>query len=64
MLRIQMESYLNSKCVFMFKKIQLSVCFINYDDIWGSGGIASPLLTSALDGDESVAPRPSRFTPG
>jgi hypothetical protein len=30
----------------------------------GSGGIAPPLLTSALDGDEWSTLRPGRFTPG
>jgi hypothetical protein len=30
----------------------------------GSGGIAPPLLTSALDGGEKLASRPSLFTPG
>jgi hypothetical protein len=29
---------------------------------WGSGGIAPPFLTSALDGDEWSASRPGRFT--
>jgi hypothetical protein len=31
--------------------------------VWGSGGIALPLLTSALDGGEWTASRPSRYTP-
>jgi hypothetical protein len=31
---------------------------------WGSGGIAPPFLTSALDGGEWSASRPYRFTPG
>jgi hypothetical protein len=30
----------------------------------GSGGIAPPFLTSALDGDEWLALRSGRFTPG
>jgi hypothetical protein len=30
----------------------------------GSGGIASPFSTSALDGSEWLASRPCRFTPG
>jgi hypothetical protein len=29
-----------------------------------SGGIATPVLTLALDGDEWSASRPGRFTPG
>jgi hypothetical protein len=32
-----------------------------YSNVSGSGGIASPFLTSALDGDESSASRPSCF---
>jgi hypothetical protein len=31
--------------------------------IWGSGGIAPPFLTSALDGGEWSASRPGRYTP-
>jgi hypothetical protein len=30
---------------------------------WGSGGIAPPFLTSALDGGEWSPLRPGRFTP-
>jgi hypothetical protein len=30
--------------------------------VWGSGGIASCLFTSALGGSESLASRPGRFT--
>jgi hypothetical protein len=30
----------------------------------GSGGIAQPFLTSALDGVGRTASRPGRFTPG
>jgi hypothetical protein len=30
---------------------------------WGSGGIAPPFLTSALDGGEWSASRPGRYTP-
>jgi hypothetical protein len=36
------------------KKVQLSLCLINkapnHEEIWGSGGMAPPFLTSALDG--------------
>jgi hypothetical protein len=32
--------------------------------VWGSGGVATPFLTSALDGDEWSTLRPGRFTPG
>jgi hypothetical protein len=49
-------------------KVKLSLCLINsalcHEDIWGSGGIAPPFLTSALDGGEWSASRPCRFTPG
>jgi hypothetical protein len=33
-------------------------------ETWGSGGIAPPFLTSALEGVEWSAPRPSRVTRG
>jgi hypothetical protein len=33
-----------------------------HDDVCGSGGIAPPILTSALDGGEWLASRPGRFT--
>jgi hypothetical protein len=32
--------------------------------VWGSGGIAPPFLTSALDGGEWSASRPGRYIPG
>jgi hypothetical protein len=32
--------------------------------MWGSGGIAPPLLTLALDGGSWSASRPGCFTPG
>jgi hypothetical protein len=38
--------------------------FLCHEDLWGSGGIASPFLTSAVDGGEWSASRPGRFTPG
>jgi hypothetical protein len=34
-----------------------------HEDIWGSGGIASPFLTLALDESEWSASSPCRFTP-
>jgi hypothetical protein len=44
-------------------KIRFSLCLINYaphhEDIWGSGGIAPPLLTSTLDGGEWLASQTS-----
>jgi hypothetical protein len=39
----------------------LSTC---HEDIWGSGGIAPPFLTSALDGGEWSTSHPCCFTPG
>jgi hypothetical protein len=33
-------------------------------ETWGSGGIAPPFLTSALDGGEWSASSTGRFTPG
>jgi hypothetical protein len=35
-----------------------------HEDIWGSGDIARPFLTLALDGDEWSASRTGRFIPG
>jgi hypothetical protein len=39
----------------------MSLCL---EDVWGTGGIALPFLTSAVDGDKWSASRPCRFTPG
>jgi hypothetical protein len=36
----------------------------HHEDIWESGGIAPPILASALVGCEILASRPGRFTPG
>jgi hypothetical protein len=50
------------------KKAKLSLCLISqvlcHEYIWGSGGIAPPFLTSALDEGEWSASRPWRSTPG
>jgi hypothetical protein len=35
-----------------------------HEHVWGSGNIAPPFLTSALDGGEDSASRLGRFTPG
>jgi hypothetical protein len=45
---------------------KLSLCLIKHyaTKAWRSGGIAPPLLTSALDGSEQSASRPRRFNPG
>jgi hypothetical protein len=55
-------------CIFSKVKVKLSLCLISYalrhEDVWGSGGIALPFLTSALDGGEWSASRPCRFNPG
>jgi hypothetical protein len=49
-------------------KVNFSLCLINEalcnEDIWGSGGIAPPFLTSVLDGGEWSTSRHRRFTPG
>jgi hypothetical protein len=49
-------------------KVNLSLCLINkaerHGDVWDSGGIAPPFLTSVLDGGEWSVSRPSRFTLG
>jgi hypothetical protein len=34
-----------------------------HEDIWGSGGIDLPFVTSGLGGGEWSASRPGRFTP-
>jgi hypothetical protein len=47
---------------------KLFLCLNNeavcHEGILGSGGIAPPVLTSALDGGEWSASQPGRFTPG
>jgi hypothetical protein len=49
-------------------KIKLFLCVINYaphrEDLCGSGRIAPPFLTSALDGGEWSASRPGGFING
>jgi hypothetical protein len=35
-----------------------------YEDIYGSGGIVLPLLTSAMDGGEGSSSSSDRFIPG
>jgi hypothetical protein len=49
-------------------KVKLSLWLINsalcHEDVWGSGCIAPPFLTLALDGGEWSTLHPSRFTPG
>jgi hypothetical protein len=50
------------------KKVKFSLCLIIlalcHEDVWGSGGIASPFLTSALYGGEWSSSLLRRFTPG
>jgi hypothetical protein len=50
------------------KKVKLSLCLINealcHEGVRGSGRMARPFLTSALDGGEWSASRPGRFAPG
>jgi hypothetical protein len=50
------------------KKVNLSLRLINWElcheDIWGSGGVAPPFLTSALHGGERSTSRPGRFAYG
>jgi hypothetical protein len=45
----------------------MSLCLIKqeprHEDVWGSGGIITPFLTSALDGGEWSASRLGPFTP-
>jgi hypothetical protein len=40
------------------------VVVLCHEDIWGSGGIAAPFLTSAVDGGKLSALLSGRFTPG
>jgi hypothetical protein len=48
-------------------KVKLSLCLINYalchEDLWGTGVITPPFLTSAPDAGERSASRLGRFTP-
>jgi hypothetical protein len=48
-------------------KVNLSPCLFDeaprHEDVWGSGGISSPFLTSTLYGGEWSASRFSYFTP-
>jgi hypothetical protein len=48
-------------------KVKLYLALINqaphHEDVLGSGDIAPPFLTSALDGGEWSAPRPAVLTP-
>jgi hypothetical protein len=37
---------------------------LRYEDVWWSGGIILPFLTSALEGREWSASRPGHYTPG
>jgi hypothetical protein len=63
--------FLNTPYIYIYPirwKVKLFLCLINYapshEEVWRSGGIAPPLLTSALDGGEWSDSRPGRFTPG
>jgi hypothetical protein len=51
-----------------YTQVFFSLCLINYtschEDTWGSGGIAPPFLTPALDRGEWSASRSGRFPPG
>jgi hypothetical protein len=64
----QVKTYYILLSAYKVKRAKLSLCLINYtprhEDVWGSGGIAPPFLTSELDGGEWPASCPSRFTPG
>jgi hypothetical protein len=56
---------------FLYKdkvKVKLSLYVINpaphHEDVWGSGGMAPPFLTWALDRGEWLASHLCHFTPG
>jgi hypothetical protein len=44
------------------EKLMVKVKSSRHEDVYKSGGVAPPLLTSALDGGEWSASRPGRFT--
>jgi hypothetical protein len=48
-------------------RVKLSLCLIIeapcHEDVWGSGGVSSPFLTSILDGSEWSASRSGYFIP-
>jgi hypothetical protein len=48
--------------------VKLSLFWINWaprhEHVWGSGGIAPPVLTSALDRGEWLVSRVGRYIPG
>jgi hypothetical protein len=64
-----MFSFLWCSCKFygvnMLKNVKLTLCLIKHYAMktWGSEGIASPFLTSALVGGEWSASCPYHFTP-
>jgi hypothetical protein len=53
---------------FVKVQVKLSLWLINYtalhEEVWGSGGIAPPFLTSLIDGGEWSASLLGRFIPG
>jgi hypothetical protein len=49
---------LKAKVKFSLRLIKEAPC---HEDVWGSGGVAPPFLTLALDGNEWSASRPGRF---
>jgi hypothetical protein len=56
----------SSDCRLLWSNdLKLSLCLIKHvtTKTWGSGGIAPPFLTSALDGGEWPVSNPDRFTP-
>jgi hypothetical protein len=50
-------------CVFMPRMSQCPISLRCHEDIWGSGGIDPPCLTSTLDEDEWSATHSGHFTP-
>jgi hypothetical protein len=65
--RVRDMSHLSLQRKILRRKVKLFLYLINssplHEDVWRSGGIASP-LTSALDGRYLSATRRCRFTPG
>jgi hypothetical protein len=65
---LQQEIFVSPSYLFLIgNEVKLFLCLTSKalcpEDIWGSGNIAPPFLTSALDGVEWSASRPCRFTP-
>jgi hypothetical protein len=59
--RYELNSYIFYVNAFSLQRVNTALL---HEDVWDSGDIAPPFLTSALDGGEWSASFPGRFTPG